>query len=494
MKKIANYLREKYGPWGWMGQRAHDACGINRILPLDFIISCDYGMDVPCYFREDDVFSVEKRKGVRKDWSNEDLNANLKGALGCEIFQRWNSYERPVNLLCYRSVRRLENGNSRLLWKPRIYAVPERLKRRFDNKVLLYRNLPLLSMPRVPGRVDKPGNATFNGLRRELSLPFVIQFPSGSSGHFTFIIREEKEYNRVRKAYPDSTVIMRRYIDGFSLNVNAVIISTEDGPKTVCSFPSVQITGRPECSNFPSSFCGNDFAAACDIDRGMIRQVESHVRIIGAWMAGAGFRGVFGMDFVVNTGTVYPVEINPRFQNSTSLYTVLSAVSQSRRGTLFLLHIAEFLQSEDEVIRKYLREFPYRDLMRSLKGCQVILHNRMERNIVTGELLPGAYRPGNQGLTFARKGASLKACRDSNDILVTCGVPKPYTVVEPNAPICKIQMRKSALDPATKTKLSAGAKRTVAGVYKKLGLLAADKVEMAGSTPGVATPGVEPGR
>ncbi len=68
MKKTSEYLLEKYGKWGWMGQRAHDAVGINHILPLDFIISCQHGEEVTQYFREKDVFSAEKQIGVRKNW------------------------------------------------------------------------------------------------------------------------------------------------------------------------------------------------------------------------------------------------------------------------------------------------------------------------------------------------------------------------------------------------------------------------------------------
>jgi len=479
MGKITEYLRDKYSPWGWMGQRAHDALGIDRILPLDFIVSCDYGTDIPHYFREEDVFSVEKKRNIRKDWSNEDLNASFRGTLGREIFERWNSYGRRVNLLCYRSVRRLENDGGPLLRKPMIYAMPERLKKRFDNKVLLYRNLPKLSLPRIPGRVDKPGRVSFDMLRKELSVPFVIQFPYGSSGHFTFIIREEKEYNKLRRDYPDTMAVIRKYIDGFSLNVNAAIVSSENGPITACTFPSVQIAGIPECSNFASAFCGNDYAAAGGVERGVIRQVEKHVGVIGKWMAGDGYRGVFGMDFVVDKGTVYPVEINPRFQNSTSLFTVLSSMSRSPENTLFLLHIAEFLQTDDKVIRKYVTEFPYRDLMRPLNGCQIIVHNRMRKNVATGMLAPGVYRMENGSPEFIGEGASLDLCQRPDDFLVTCGVPEPYKVIAPNAPVCKIQMRKNVMDPANKRELTGEAKEIVAAVYRKLALKDAEKVDAA---------------
>ena len=479
MKKIVDYLRDKYGPWGWMGQRAHDAVGINKVLPLEFIISCDYGSEMPYYFREDDVFSVEKQCGVRKDWSNEDLNASFRGTLGREIFKRWDSYKKKVNLVCYRSIKRLEIDRFKQPRKPRIYAAPERLKKRFDNKVLLYKNLSKLGLPKIPGKTDRLSKCTFNNLRKELSLPFVIQFPYGSSGHFTFIIREEKEYIRLRKKYPDSIVVIRKYIDGFSLNVNAIIVSFEEGPRTFCTFPSVQIAGVPECSNFASAFCGNDYASAVDLDRGIIKQVEDAVTSVSAWMGAGGFRGIFGMDFMVKNGVVYPVEINPRFQNSTSLYTVLNERSQSFKEMLFLLNIAEFLQEEDKVMREYVRKFPKEELMSPVKGCQVILHNRMKTNIVMGRLEPGVYRLEDHNLNFMRRSASLASCRNQDDIMVTCGIPAPDTIVEPNAPICKVQMLKSGLDPANRSRLSKETKEIVMNVYKKLRLRERNKIKIA---------------
>ncbi len=470
MKNISAYLKEKYGQWGWMGQRAHDAAGINKVLPLDFIICCDFGTDTAHYFEENNVFSIEKQGKVRKDWSNEDLKVSFEGSLGRKIFKRWDASKNRINLLCYRSIGFLEK-RAEVDTALKIYAVPEKLKNYFDNKVRLYETLPSLSLPRIPGKICAPGKNSFKDLKNELSLPFVIQFPYGSSGQFTFIIKNEKTYASLREQYPLERVVMRKYVDGFSLNVNAVIVSSDSGAKTVCSFPSIQITGLEECSNFPSAFCGNDFSAARSLKKSIILQVKSHINSIGAWMGKAGYRGIFGMDFVVEGEKVYPVEINPRFQNSTALFNAVSALSGvNGENTLFMLHIAEFLQKEDRIIKEYLNNFPFASLMAPIDGAQVILHNTMERGIMAQEGISGAYRAVGCTLLLVQKGASLDVLSERGDVLITCGVPPRDTIIEPNASICKVQLLKNALDPSNRRKLSAEMKNIVPGIYNMFGL------------------------
>jgi predicted ATP-grasp superfamily ATP-dependent carboligase len=475
--KIAAYLREKYGPWGWMGQRAHDAAGINRILPLDFIISCSYGTDLKHYFREEDLYSVEKHHPVRKNWSNEDLKDSLKGELGREVSRRLDRYKKAAHLVCYRSVRAIERKSGAFRKKPILYAVPESLKTRFDNKILLYRNLKKLGLARVEGMVDYPARHTFRALVKKLSLPFVVQFPYGSSGSSTFIVIEEKDFRFVKAAFPDSKAVIAKYMDGPSLNVNAVIVSSPDGARVVCMAPSVQVVGVPECCSYPSVFCGNDYSSARDLDPEMLQQVERIVQVTGKWMASSGYRGIFGMDLVSRDGTVYPVEINPRFQNSTSLHNTLVMLEGRAEEAPFLLHIAEFLQSKDTACRRFVMNYPDREAMRPLEGSQVILHNRMWRKVIKGDVAPGVYRTGGRELLFVRGGATLENCAEHGEMLITGGIPAPDTLVEPGAPMLKIQTRSNALDPVGKKRLSEDMKKTATLVYKKLALREAERAD-----------------
>jgi len=464
MNSIAEYLRERYGPWGWMGQRAHDAEGINRQLPLDLIISCDHGRELPFFFREEDVFSVEKMKGRRKDWSNEDLSASMKGPLGREIREKWFSSGKPASLLCYRSIKSLESPAS----GARIFAAAERLKRRFDNKILLYRNMDKLGLPRIDSIIDTPGKRSFSELRKEFGMPFVVQFPYGSSGSSTHIVRTEKEYNTIRKKYPSSSAVLRRFINGFSLNVNAVVSGPPGQTRVLCCYPSVQITGLNECSNSRSAYCGNDYTSSALLDKDIMREMKSQVGIAGRWMASAGYRGVFGMDFVVKENSVYTVEINPRFQNSTSMHNTLSGMKGSGEKAVFFLHIAEFLRDKDEKMRAFAEKFTEEELMDPVRGSQIVMHNRMKEGIVTGSCEPGIYSLREGRLVHIKISTSIADCVSSSEVLITCGVPRKNIEVAPNAPLCKIQFLGPALDSSNLKRFTPEAKRMIAEVYKKL--------------------------
>jgi predicted ATP-grasp superfamily ATP-dependent carboligase len=323
--------------------------------------------------------------------------------------------------------------------------------------------------------IDRPGKHTFRALAKKLSLPFVVQFPYGSSGSSTFIVFEEKDFRFVKTAFPDSKAIIAKYVNGPALNVNAVIVSSPDGARVICMTPSIQVVGVPECCSYPSVFCGNDYSAARDLAPEILRQVESIVQATGKWMASSGYRGIFGMDLVCGNGTVYPIEINPRFQNSTSLHTTLDLLEGRAEQTPFLLHIAEFLQRRDAVCRRFVRDYPEHEAMRPLEGAQVILHNRMWRKVLKGDIVPGVYRSAGQELSFVRGGATLENCPGRGEILITGGIPAPDTLIEPGAPVLKIQMRGNALDPVGKKQLSKDVKKTVAFVYKKLALREAKK-------------------
>ena len=463
MNNIFEYLKDKYPYWGWMGQRAHDASAINQVISLDFILCCDHGVEVPLYFDEAKLFSLERIHGIRKDWSNEHLKVSLEGSLGREFFGRINSRKGVSNIICYRSIKTLEQKSD--AGKYRILASEEAKKRYFDNKIRFHSKLPELGLQRIPGKTGVVGAQNFNSLTAELLLPFVVRFPYGSSGQFTFIVHEEKDYNVIIEKYLGHPAIFEKFIKGFSLNVNAVIVDTPEGEKTVCSFPSVQLTGMPQCCNYSSSFCGNDFSSACSLDKKTIDEVIRITQIIGGWMGSYGFRGVFGMDLMVSEEKVYPLEINPRFQNSTALFDTLKVISGQDKNMLFLLHVLQFLQGEDVAIQAFLKKYPYEEFMTPLQGAQVILHNKVGKNKIKRSVLPGVYNYDGTNFSYQRPEALLSEKVKTDEILLTCAVPGKGVVIEDNSPLCKIQCLKKVVGDYDNIHLNEDISQIIGTIY-----------------------------
>jgi len=140
---------------------------------------------------------------------------------------------------------------------------------------------------------------------------------------------------------PEAFVSVAPFIDGgISLNVGAVVW---DNGVTVHP-ASVQLIGVPGLTNRPFGYCGNDFAAVADLDPVLLDQMEHSTRSIGAWLGGFGYRGAFGVDFLVSGGEPLFTEINPRFQGSTHASCRLSV--DHDESCLVLEHVAAFLELE----------------------------------------------------------------------------------------------------------------------------------------------------
>ena len=123
------------------------------------------------------------------------------------------------------------------------------------------------------------------------------------------------------------------------LNVNACVFP---GGEVSLHAPSLQLIGIPICTDRRFGYCGNDFAAAADLDRKVLDALEDITVMCGRWMGKRGYLGAFGVDAIFHDGTVYLVEVNPRFQGSSMLAATLAR--EIERPNLFLDHIAAFLE------------------------------------------------------------------------------------------------------------------------------------------------------
>jgi hypothetical protein len=159
---------------------------------------------------------------------------------------------------------------------------------------------------------------------------------SGGEG----IVRVD-EPGQVRKHWPyvaESFVSVAPYLaDALPLNVGAIV--WHDG--VTVHYPSVQLIGIPDCVTRPFGYCGNDYAAAKQLDPEVLDRIEASARTIGRWLGAHGYRGTFGVDFLLHNGVPLFTEINPRFQGSTHVSCQLAV--EADESCLMTEHVAATL-------------------------------------------------------------------------------------------------------------------------------------------------------
>ena len=453
--------------WGWFGQRAHDALGIAELVPLDFIVCCDWGQDSDILSqRLEKIFSLERNSGIRRNWGNEDISKALIRSSGEKVWQYLRT-KSETYCICYRSIKKLEEVSRR---QPgiKLLVSPLRLKDYFDDKVRVRKNICRQGVNLIHGETARLSSVRYQELSKRYGRKFVIQLRQGSSGMNTFLAKTPQSFQKIKRVHSSPEVTISKFIPCYSLNINVAILNLDGFPDIVISHPSVQLVGIKGCCNKPFIYCGNDYTAARTLEKKTLARVYELTTQTAQWLKRKGFRGIFGLDILIDREKVYLLEINPRFQNSTSLLTLMEV--REGRLPLAALHILEFSDQGNIFAAKEAREIAA-TLKTALKGAQLILHNNKDSSCyVCGELLPGVYTLKQGNLKFMREGLSILDCRNKEEFVVTSAVPGKGKAIEKDAPILKLHSLGSFLNSDLKS-LNTEAKKIVNRIYERLNLV-----------------------
>lgn len=427
--KYTDYIKNlsENKKWSWWGQRAHDALGLNEMLEFDFLVSCDWGSDIEEIWGEK-VVSIEKQNNSREDYSNNDINRFFYSD---NILNLGDIIKKGSNCVMYRSnekIEELSNTNNNI----KIFSAPISLKDKFDNKILFRDIVKSSDLPLINGEVLSLTNKNYKDLSQVYGNTFIIKYPVASSGKRTHYIDNKKDFNALKKIYKYNKVIIEQYLPGFSLCLNAVISDN----KNYIAQSSVQVIGNPLLTNDYFGYCGNDFSSYNSLPQPIKTEVSDQANKIMDYLRENGFRGLMGLDFLVYEDEVYPIEINPRFQNSTSMLTLLEISSGS--VPLVFFHILQFLD-------KSYQDIDYDNTVH-LNGSQITLHNLDKSPLnIRNPIKHGIYTFQDDKLTYIRKGYSVTDCNNADEFAVCCGVPAAGTIIQPMAPIFKLHFSRSIL-------------------------------------------------
>lgn len=428
----------------WLGTRAVDAKSLESIVPIDLIISCDYGSDVAEIEKNIPVFSVEKNTGVKHSWNNFHLNYLFDDKVATFLMEQIEK-QKPdhIQFLCYSSSIMLEKFTHTFNLPSTTICLPSEKKNIFDDKIMLDQWQKWLKLPVIPSGIELLGNIDFSTLDEKYGNQLVLKLPVGSAGGKVYFVEDHNGLSSLQSKYSSSHVLIQKYVPGFPVNLQGVIAANE----VSWAPPSIQIIGPIECTNNKFEWCGNDWNISSYLSKDDITNIVFIAEEIAKGLISHEYLGIIGLDFLLDneTRTPYLIEINPRFQGSTALLSQLELLNDSY--PLVAKQINAFAGYCPFPTTSSKNVWPYFDV----NGSQVILHNKNRFPVkVTSSLPFGVYSFDIQKkkIIFKRNGFTLHDCKAEDEVIISGGVPINGQVIMPGAPMLWIQLFGSALqDP-----------------------------------------------
>lgn len=265
--------------------------------------------------------------------------------------------EKQPQILVFKNSLSLERFCQERNW--RLLNPSAELVNKFERKISQYhwlQRLPSKNYQLPLTLIGELRSFTFEGIKFKLGVPFILQYNIGHTGAGTKLIAEARTWVEETSRFPRRTVKLSQFIGGEVYTVNACVApSTKNpsAPRQNCSEfsstskkvltrvqddkreavnvlvgeVSLQLTGLPELTDNPFATVGNDWQAAREkLTLQQTNQIKEIARQVGRAMAQSGWRGLFGIDVVVEkkSGRLFLIEVNARQPASASWETQLA--------------------------------------------------------------------------------------------------------------------------------------------------------------------------
>jgi len=263
------------------------------------------------------------------------------------------------------------------------------LNRLFEDKVSFYEICLKEKFPVPLGEIGILKDMTYEKLFKSYGLPLIVQFGRGWAGSTTYFIESKENFEDLQNKFSTKKVKITKFIDGKTVLNNACVY----GKKILVSPPAEQINAVEGFTSKKGATCGRQWPAG--IDNLSKIKIENITRQVGIFMQKHGYKGYFGLDFLVDhkNGSVFLSENNARLTASVPFFTKLEIFLS--KTPLLVYHILAFTgkkislsaSSDNKVI-----------------GSEVVARNDSSFPVrVKGNILPGVYKIIKGKLILKRK-------------------------------------------------------------------------------------------
>ncbi|OGF98903.1 hypothetical protein A2153_00775 [Candidatus Gottesmanbacteria bacterium RBG_16_38_7b] len=298
------------------------------------------------------------------------------------------------------------------------------LNEKFENKI----NFTNVFSEIIPGFltsfiIGRMSELRFPKTVKKFGLPFCLQFGHGWAGKTTYFISDEIQLNNLSKKFPQTVVKISPYIDGFTILNNCCLYKD----KVLVSDPAVQVSGINLLSSRENVTCGRQWPVL-SIDKSTVRGISRLSKIIGRQLSSSGYKGYFGIDFLIEkrTGRIFVSEINARLTASSAFFTRL----ETGNGLIPLLayHYAAFLGLD----------LPRNRRKPLISGSQVIIREESTKKEIKLKNF-GNYQITNNRLKYLHDNYQPEKLSDNQFIFHSESYPRE------NAELARIESKMNAL-------------------------------------------------
>ena len=277
-----------------------------------------------------------------------------------------------------------------------VWFPPAKLRARCDNKMETVRIGNKAKVASVPEytRSAKTYEQLINAAQMAgIGTDLVVQTAFGDSGHTTFFIASEDDYNRHAEdlAAEDEVKIMKRIkCRGATMEACATRSGTLVGPLLT------EVVGKRELTPYKGGWCGNEIFPGAFSERIRNKARDMAFRF-GNQLIKEGYRGYFDLDFLIDEkdGEVYLGELNPKICGASSI-TNHSAFAYAD-APLFLFHLMEFSGLKYKIDVEELNErWAQKEFIDSWSQM-VMKYTEKNVDIVTNAPPTGVYRLADDG-------------------------------------------------------------------------------------------------
>lgn len=222
-----------------------------------------------------------------------------------------------------------------------------------DNKVNTNRVAEKAGVPCVPNVLSQVKDYKhLQKVSKHLGTDLVIQTPFGDSGHTTFFISSEEEFNKYKdEIVKEKEVKVMKRINCRGSAIEACV--TRHG--TIVAPLMTELVGFKELTPYKGGWCGNEIYPNA-FTNSLRQKAKKYTRLFGDQLRKEGYKGYFELDFLIDqdTNQLYLGELNPRITGASSITN--HAVFALADAPLFLFHVLEWMDRDYELSIKAIND------------------------------------------------------------------------------------------------------------------------------------------